>query len=79
MQTPLNYIVAFALAVALLIAGVVFVRNPEKVHRICSFGQSSNEFGVKFFRMVGWFYIGGGAIGVLMMVVAVLFNFFHSR
>jgi len=79
LQAPLNYVLAFALAIALLIAGVFFVRRPEKMYRVCSFGQSPNQFGGKLFRMVGWFYICGGAIGVLMLVVSVFLNFFRSR
>ncbi len=80
MQTPLNYIVAFVLAFALLFAGIFLVRNSERVCRICSFGQNApTRFGVRFFRLAGWFYICGGALGVLMLLLAMLLPRLHSH
>jgi uncharacterized membrane protein len=70
---------AFALAIGLLITGIFFVRNPERVFRTLSFGQVQNRFGVGFFRVVGWFYIGGGTLGVLMLIVAVVLNYSRSH
>ncbi|MGC2163198.1 MAG: hypothetical protein WA634_14900 [Silvibacterium sp.] len=79
MQSPSSYILAGALAMALLAAGIFFVRRPEKVYRTLSFGQAENKFGVKFFRAVGWFYIAGGALGLVMLAVAAYLNFSRSH
>jgi hypothetical protein len=79
MQSPNAYLLAFALAIGLLITGAVFVRNPGKMYRIFSFGQAESQLGVKFIRVVGWFYICGGAIGVLMLIAAVALNYSRSH
>lgn len=73
------YILALVLAAGLLIGGIFLVRNPEKAARASSFGQAQNPFGVKFFRAVGWFYLCGGAVGILMVVVALVLNYLHLR
>lgn len=77
MQSPSYFLLAFALAIGLLIAGIYFVRNPEKMFRKLSFGQAQTRFGVGFFRVMGWFYICGGVLGVVMMIVAVVLNYGH--
>jgi uncharacterized membrane protein YdcZ (DUF606 family) len=79
MQFPSAYILAGVLAMALLLAGIYFVRRPEKVYRALSFGQEQNRFGAKFFRVVGWFYLCGGALGLLMLAVAAYLNFSRSH
>ena len=79
MESPLNFALAFALAIALLVFGWFLVRNPEKVCRAFPLGEAQSRFGLKFFRVAGWFYICGGALGVLMLVVAAVLNFHRSH
>jgi uncharacterized membrane protein len=79
MLSPGSCALSFALVIGLLIAGIYLVRNPERVFRRFSFGQVETRFGVGFFRVVGWFYIAGGAIGVLMLVVAAVLLLIHSH
>lgn len=79
MLSPGSYALSFALAIGLLIAGIYLVRNPERVFRTFSFGQVQSRFGVGFFRVVGWFYIVGGAMGVLMLVVAAALTYSRSH
>lgn len=79
MLSPLTFLIAFLFANALLVLGAFFVRNPGKMYRWFSFGQAPTEFGVRFFRFVGWFYVGGAVLGVLMLAVAAFLNFFHSH
>jgi hypothetical protein len=79
MPTPMGFALAFVLVLGLLAAGIFLVRNPQKIYRMVSFGQPENRFGEKFFRLVGWFYIGGAILGVLMLAVAATLNWFHSH
>jgi hypothetical protein len=79
MPSRIDFALAFVLALGLLTAGIYFVRNPQKVYRTFSFGQAKNRFGERFFWIVGWFYIGGGVLGVLMLAVATVSNWFHSH
>jgi hypothetical protein len=78
-QSASAYMIAGVLALGLLVAGIFFVRSPEKVYRTLSFGQAENRFGVKFFRVVGWFYLCGGALGLVMLAVAAYLNFSRSH
>ncbi len=73
------YILALVLAAGLLTGGIFLVRNPEKAARTFSFGQTQNPFGVKFFRGAGWFYLCGGAIGIVMVVFALVLNYLRLR
>lgn len=68
-----HLLLAFAGVLVLILAGRYFVRYPEKMYRIFSFGQKPNPYAVKFFRIVGWAYICGGSVaGLLLLVSSVL-------
>lgn len=79
MRLPLTFMLAFVCAVGFVIAGVYFVRNPDRVFRAFSFGQESTGFGVGFFRAVGWFYICGGAIGAVMFLAGTIASLIRSH
>lgn len=79
MPTPIHFMLAFASAIGLVFAGRFIVRNPEKLHRIFTFGQAPTRFGVGFFRVLGWFYIWFGAIAALMFVTGTLVSVFRSH
>ena len=79
MTTSGAYILALVLAAGLLLGGIFLVRNPERAAKAFSFGQVQNQFGVKFFRAVGWFYVCGGVIGILMVAFALGLNYFRLR
>ncbi|HTV04945.1 MAG TPA: hypothetical protein VME86_06215 [Acidobacteriaceae bacterium] len=77
MLSPTSFVIAFVLAAGLLVAGVYLVRRPERALAIFSSGQVEQRFGVRFFRGVGWFYIFGGALGVVLVLAAAVVNFGH--
>jgi hypothetical protein len=79
MRLPLTFVLAFLCAVGFVIAGVYFVRDPEKVYRVVSFGQAPNRAGVTLVRAIGWFYICGGAIGAVMFLAGTVLALIHSR
>jgi hypothetical protein len=77
---PLHYFVrAFANAICILLAGLYFVRNPAKIYRLFSFGQEPNRFGVGLFRAMGWAYIIGATIFVLMLFILTILSLIHSH
>ncbi len=77
MLSPSSFVIAFVLAAGLLGAGVYLVRRPERMLAMFSQGQVEQRFGERFFRWVGWFYICGGALGLLMLIVAAVVDFGH--
>jgi hypothetical protein len=79
MLSPSSFVIAFVLAAGLLAAGVYLVRRAEKVYGMFASEQAEPRFGVRFFRWVGWSYICGGALGVLMVIAAAVVNFGHLR
>jgi hypothetical protein len=77
MLSPSSFAIAFVLAAGLFAAGVYFVRRPEAACRRFVLGQVDTRFGVRFFRGVGWFYVCGGLLGMLMVIAAAIVNFSH--
>jgi hypothetical protein len=81
MLSPTNFVIAFVLAAGLLLAGVYLVRRPERAFAVFAQEQLDPRFGVRFFRWVGWTYIAGGLLGMLMLIAAAVVNFglWHRR
>ena len=79
MPPLLNCVLAFAGAIGIFYGGRYFVRNPAKIYRLFSFGQEPNRFGVGFFRVVGWAYIIGATIFVLMLFILTILSLIHSH
>lgn len=79
MRFPVEFALAFAAAVAFVIAGRLFVRRPEQVYRAISFGKEPDRLGVRLLRGVGWFYICGGAIAAVLFLAGTVFIWFHSH
>jgi hypothetical protein len=79
MRLPLMFMLAFVCAVGFVIAGVYFVRNPEKVFWVVSFGQAPRGAGLALLRAIGWFYICGGAIGAVMFLAGTVLALIRSH
>jgi hypothetical protein len=78
-EVYVQYLIAFLGALGLFWAGRFFVMKPSKVYRFFSFGQQPNEYGVSFFKAVGWIWCVGAVLFMLMGFIAILRNFLHSR
>jgi hypothetical protein len=74
-----NLVLAFAGVLALILVGRYFVRYPEKMYQIFSFGQAPNPYAVKFFRIVGWAYICGGSVAGLLLLVGTILLWIRSH
>ncbi|HUY82288.1 MAG TPA: hypothetical protein VMU92_11245 [Acidobacteriaceae bacterium] len=79
MLSPSSFVIAFVLAAGLFVLGVYFIRRPEEASHRFGLGQIDGQFGGRFFRGVGWIYVCGGALGMLMVIAAAVVNFGHLR
>jgi hypothetical protein len=79
MRLPLIFMFGFVAALGFVFAGAYLVRKPERVHRVVSFGQAPDQTALGRFRIIGWSYIVGGAVGALMFLGATLLILLHTQ
>jgi hypothetical protein len=79
MRLPLIFMFGFVAAIGFVFAGAYMVRNPERVHRVVTFGQAPDPTVLRHFRTIGWFYIVGGVVTAPMFFGATLLILLHTR
>jgi len=82
MQTALAHALMLVFAIALTRFGWYMSHAPERALRVFTFGAEpafGKRLGLAWCKATGWFFIVGGCLGVVLYLVLIPIDLWHSH